>query len=120
LSKTRRSLSDSDFDIADVDVPPVLEGLVVDGSGGIYRIETPEGTLRCEIRGRLRKHLSYAQTSNTPSRNSVQRVKVHSHDPVAVGDRVRVLITGRGTGMIEEIVARAGGAFARRDSEAGQ
>jgi ribosome biogenesis GTPase len=120
LSKTRRSVTDSDFDIDDVDVPPLLEGLVVDGSRGIYRVETPEGALRCEIRGRLRKQLSYAQTSTTASRNSVQRVKVHTHDPVAVGDRVRVLVTGRSTGMIEEIVARAGGAFARRDPEAGQ
>ena len=115
MSKTRRSLSDSDFDSADIDVPSLLEGLVVDGSRGIYRVETPEGAFRCEIRGRLRKQLSYAQAGNTPSRNSVQRVKVHTHDPVAVGDRVRVFVTGRGRGIIEEVVARAGGAFAERD-----
>ena len=120
MSKTRRSVLDSDADMDEVDVSPLSEGLVVDGSRGIYRVETPEGALRCEIRGRLRKQLSYARTSNTTSRNSVQRVKVHNHDPVAVGDRVRVLVTGRGTGMIEEVVARAGGAFARRDPEAGQ
>ncbi len=120
MSKTRRSVPDIDADMAEVDIPPVVEGLVVDGSRGIYRVETPEGTVRCEIRGRLRKQLSYAQTSGTPSRNSVQRVKVHDHDPVAVGDRVRVLVIGRGTGMIEEIVARGGGAFARRDPDAGQ
>lgn len=120
LSKTRRVVADDDADVAEIDVSPLLEGLVVDGNRGIYRVETPEGALRCEIRGRLRKQLSYAQTSGTPFRNSVQRVKVHTHDPVAVGDRVRVLVTGRGAGMIEEIIARAGGAFARRDPEAGQ
>ncbi|MHB8645048.1 MAG: ribosome small subunit-dependent GTPase A [Thermomicrobiales bacterium] len=120
MSKTRRSVSEIDADVTEVDVSPLLEGLVVDGSRGIYRVETPEGALRCEIRGRLRKQLSYAQTSGTAFRNSVQRVKVHTHDPVAVGDRVRVRVTGRGSGMIEEIIARAGGAFTRRDPDAGQ
>jgi len=120
LSKTRRSVPDSDTDTPDRDVSPLLEGLVVDGSRGIYRVETAEGMLRCEIRGRLRKQLHYANTSGTTFRNSVQRVKVHTHDPVAVGDRVRVLVTGQGTGMVEEVIARAGGAFTRRDPDAGQ
>ncbi len=119
MSKTRRSVSEIDADIPDDDVS-LLEGLVVDGSRGIYRVETPEGNLRCEIRGRLRKQLSYAKTSGTTFRNSVQRVKVHDHDPVAVGDRVRVRVTGRGTGMIEEVVTRGGGAFTRRDPDVGQ
>ncbi|HEY8291236.1 MAG TPA: ribosome small subunit-dependent GTPase A [Thermomicrobiales bacterium] len=120
MSKTRRSVPAIDTDMTEVDEDPFLEGLVVDGSRGIYRVETPEGALRCEIRGRLRKQLSYAQTSGTKFRNSVQRVKVHTHDPVAVGDRVRVLVTGHGTGMIEEIVTRGAGAFTRRDPDAGQ
>lgn len=111
MSKTRRSLSDGDFDIADIDESVFLEGLVVDGSRGAYRVETPEGMLRCEFRGRLRKQLSYARTSTTASGNSVQRVKVHNDDPVAVGDRVRVLVTGRGRGMIEEVIARARGGW---------
>jgi ribosome biogenesis GTPase len=34
-----------------------------------------------------------------------------------VGDRVRILVTGRGAGVIEEVVARAGGAFTRRDPD---
>ncbi len=120
MSKTRRAVPDSDTDVTDGSPPPLSEGLVVDGSRGIYRVETPEGMLRCEIRGRLRKQLHYANSSGTTFRNSVQRVKVHHHDPVAVGDRVRVLVTGQGTGMIEEVVARAGGAFTRRDPDAGQ
>jgi hypothetical protein len=114
LSKTRRSVPAIDADVSEVGEDSFLEGLVVDCSRGIYRVETPEGALRCEIPGWLRKQLSYAQTSGPVFRNSVQRVKVHTHDPVAVGDRVRVLVTGRGTGMIEEIVARAGGTFTRR------
>ncbi len=100
--------------------PALLEGLVVDGSRGIYNVETPGRVLRCEIRGRLRKQLSYAKSGGTTFRNSVQRVKVHHHDPVAVGDRVRVLVTGDDTGMIEEVVERAKGTFTRRDPQPGQ
>jgi ribosome biogenesis GTPase len=39
------------------------------------------------------------------------------HDPVAVGDRVRILPTGGASGVIEQVVARAGGAFSRRDPD---
>lgn len=120
LSKTRHTAPDFDSGIPDDTEPALLEGLVTDGSRGIYRVETASGFLRCEIRGRLRKQLYYAKTSGTTFRNSVQRVKVQHHDPVAVGDRVRVLVTGRGEGMIEEIIERAGGGFSRRDPQAGQ
>jgi hypothetical protein len=106
LSKTRRFVPDIDDDMTEIDVSPAVEGLVVDGSRGMYRVETPEGTLRCEIRGWLRKQFAYAQTSGAPPRDSVQRAKARDHAPVAVGDRVRVLVTGRGTGMIEEIAMR--------------
>ncbi len=120
MSKTRRSEREFVADSEDLGASTVLEGLVVDGSRGIYRVETPDGPLRCEIRGRLRKQLYYAQSTSTTFRKSVQRVKVSHHDPVAVGDRVRVLATGGGAGVIEEVIERAGGAFARRDPEAGQ
>ncbi len=96
----------------------LAEGLIVDGSRGQYRVETPLGTLTCTIRGRLRKQLVYP-TSHS-GRKSVQKVRVKEHDPVAVGDRVRVLPTGATTGVIEEVVARAGGAFTRGDPQPGQ
>ena len=76
--------------------------------------------MRCEIRGRLRKQLYYARSTGTTFRKSVQRVKVSHHDPVAVGDRVRVLAMGDGAGVIEEVIERAGGTFSRRDPQAGQ
>ncbi len=101
--------------------PPLIEGLVVDANRGQYRVETPDGHLLCQLRGRLRKELVYAKSVNTSARKSVKDVKVRGHDPVAVGDRVRVLPTGVGAGVIEEIVARAGaGAFTRRDPGKGQ
>lgn len=98
----------------------LLEGLITDGSRGMYRVETSEGALLCTIRGRLRKQLVYAKSDNTSLRRSVRDVKVKTHDPVAVGDRVRVLPSGDGNGVIEEVVARAGGSFSRRDPGKGQ
>ena len=93
------------------------DGLIVDGSRGLYVVETTEGVLRCVIRGKLRKDLEYG--SRGGAGRQVKRVNVRQHDPVAVGDRVRVLPTGGGEGVIEEILARAGGAFTRRDPNAG-
>jgi ribosome biogenesis GTPase len=97
---------------------PLAEGLIVDGSRGQYRVETPAGVLTCTIRGRLRKQLAYPTSAS--ARKSVQKVTIKDKDPVAIGDRVRVLPTGGGTGVIEEVVARAGGAFTRADPEAGR
>ena len=96
----------------------LLEGLVVDGSRGQYRVETTAGTVTCVIRGRLRKQLIYPTSQST--RKGVRKVEVKVHDPVAVGDRVRVLLTGGGTGVIEEVVARAGAAFTRGDADPGR
>ena len=93
----------------------LVEGLIIDGSRGLYRVRTSDGDLLCTIRGRLRKELSYGESANT--RKAVRKVTVKPHDPVAVGDRVRALPTGGGSGVIEEVVARAGGAFSRRDPD---
>lgn len=103
--------------IAPAPKPGLLEGLIVDGSRGIYRVETAEGPFSCTIRGKLRKELIYAESDNTSARKSVKRVKTQRHDPVAVGDKVRVLPTGGGGGVIEEVVARAGGSFTRGDPD---
>jgi ribosome biogenesis GTPase len=90
-----------------------IEGLIVDGSRGLYFVATDSGRIACTIRGRLRKELEYATSSST--RKRVQAAKIKAHDPVAVGDRVRLLQTGEGTGVIEEVIAREGGAFTRSD-----
>lgn len=95
----------------------LAEGLIVDGSRGLYRVETPGGVLRCTIRGKLRKDIEYG--SRGGAGRQAKRVTVRDHDPVAIGDRVRILPTGGDTGVIEQVVARAGGAFTRRDPNAG-
>ncbi len=96
-------------------IPPTghIEGLIVDGSRGLYYVATDAGRIACTIRGRLRKDLEYAAGSSR--RKRVQVAKIKAHDPVAVGDRVRLLQTGGGTGVIEEVIAREGGAFIRSD-----
>lgn len=98
--------------------PHLVEGMVIEGSRGLYRVETLEGLLLCTIRGRLRKQLEYP--SSAAAHKRVQKAVVKEHDPVAVGDRVRVLPTGGGNGVIEEVVARAGGSFARPDPDTGR
>ncbi len=95
----------------------LVEGLIVDGSRGQYRVETPQGSFLCTIRGRLRKELEYPES--TGARRSVRKVKVREKDPVAIGDRVALLPTGGGAGVIERVLARAGGAFTRGDPDPG-
>ncbi|HEU5348798.1 MAG TPA: hypothetical protein VFU63_09325, partial [Ktedonobacterales bacterium] len=70
----------------------LIEGLIVDGSRGIYSVETPGGIVSCTIRGKLRKDLEYSSRGGVG--RQVKRVNVRQHDPVAVGDRVRILPTG--------------------------
>jgi ribosome biogenesis GTPase len=95
----------------------LVEGLIVDGSRGQYRVETPQGSFLCTIRGRLRKELEYPES--TGARRSVRKVKVREKDPVAIGDRVALLPTSGGGGVIERVLARAGGAFTRGDPDPG-
>ncbi len=96
----------------------LVEGMIIEGNRGLYRVETPAGALLCTIRGRLRKQLEYPISATAHKR--VQKAVVKEHDPVAVGDRVRVLPTGGGNGVIEAVVARAGGSFARADPDDGK
>lgn len=91
--------------------PSLVEGTVLDGGRGQYRVQTADVTLICDLRGKLRKDLLYAISPSW--RHKARRANVKARDPLAVGDRVRVLPTGGGRGMIEEIVPRAAGAFSR-------
>jgi ribosome biogenesis GTPase len=95
----------------------LLEGLIVDGSRGQYRVETQQGDFLCTIRGKLRKELEYPES--TGARQSVRKVKVREKDPVAIGDRVALLPTSGGAGVIERVLARSGGSFTRGDPDPG-
>jgi ribosome biogenesis GTPase len=89
----------------------------MDGSRGQYHVETLQGSYLCTIRGKLRKELEYPES--TGARRSVRKVKVREKDPVAIGDRVALLPTGGGAGVIERVLARSGGAFTRGDPDPG-
>ena len=99
-------------------VTPLVEGMIVEANRGQYRVDTPDGVLLCTLRGRLRKQLLYARSPNL--RHKVRRANVQARDPVAVGDRVRVLPLGGGKGIVEEIAARDSGTFTREDAMMGQ
>jgi ribosome biogenesis GTPase len=96
----------------------LVEGMVIDGNRGQYRVETADGVLLCTLRGKLRKELIHPISHNVLQK--ARRVNTKARAPVAVGDRVRVLRTGDGKGIIEEILARSGGAFTREDSDVGR
>jgi ribosome biogenesis GTPase len=116
-SDTTSTLRSADSLATDA-APGLAEGMIIEGSRGLYQVETPAGVVLCTIRGRLRKQLEYPSSATAHKR--VQKAVVKEHDPVAVGDRVRVLPTGGGKGVIEEVIARAGGSFARADPDAGK
>jgi ribosome biogenesis GTPase / thiamine phosphate phosphatase len=96
----------------------LVEGVVIDGNRGQYRVETTDGVLLCTLRGKLRKDLIHPISHNVLQK--ARRVNMKARAPVAVGDRVRVLPSGDGKGIIEEILARTGGAFTREDSDVGR
>ncbi len=118
MKSERRALSEKQTKQNFPSATGLLEGTVVDGRRGQYWVETPQGTLRCRLRGRLRKQLLYAQSSSLPGttlRHKVRRANVRARDPLAVGDRVRVRRLEDGQGQIEEILERRAGAFVRED-----
>src|SRR5688572_19679663 len=64
-----------------------LEGRAVHKSSNDLRVDTPEGILRCSLRGRLR--------GKSPDRS-----------PVVVGDRVEVSRGSESEGVLERILPR--------------
>ncbi len=97
---------------------PLLEGLITNGSRGRYQVETASGAFWCVLRGRLRKELIYPESAS--ARRAAHRVTVREGDPVAIGDRVWLLPTGAGEGVIERIAPRVGAALARQDPNPGR
>ncbi|HEX6607548.1 MAG TPA: hypothetical protein VF276_11605, partial [Chloroflexia bacterium] len=78
--------------VSPVDAGPasdLVEGMVIDGNRGQYRVETPDGVVLCTLRGKLRKDLIHPISHNVLQK--ARRVNTKARAPVAVGDRVRVL-----------------------------
>lgn len=72
-----------------------MHGLVIRSQSGFYTVVTENGSIICQLRGRLKQGLRIS-------------------DVVAVGDQVELSVLDDGTGVIEEILPRKN-LFARMD-----
>jgi len=64
-----------------------LQGLIIRAQSGFFTVETGEGPVVCQLRGRLKRG-------------------PRTGDLAAIGDRVRITVQEDGSGMIEEIKER--------------
>ena len=65
----------------------ILSGLIIRAQSGFFTVETGEGPVVCQLRGRLKQGK-------------------RTGDLVAIGDRVRVTVLEDGSGVIEEVEER--------------
>jgi ribosome biogenesis GTPase len=108
------SLSNDTAGISKGDVP----GVVIRAGRGLYIVQTDSGrVIPCRLRGNLKKNLTYPESVNRAHR--VEKVKKRREtDPMAVGDRVEIVVdeTGR-TGVIEVILPRRAALSRRSGNE---
>jgi len=90
---------------------------VSDDEGVVYKkstsicfvrpLRSPERVIPCAVSSRLRKELVYPTAAPSSLRRRVRQVKELDHsDPLAVGDVVRFVDAGSGSGVIVEILPR--------------
>lgn len=87
--------------------PETAQGIVVRAGRGRYIVHTDSGRiLPCQLRGNLKKNLTYPESPNR--RQRVERAKKRREtDPIAVGDRVDIRVEeGGGSGVIEVVQPR--------------
>jgi len=86
------------------------EGVVYKKSTNIYFVRpasTPDRLIPCSLPGRLRKDRVYPAAAPSSLRRRSRQVKELDHgDPLAVGDAVRYVEAGSGSGVIVEILPR--------------
>lgn len=96
------------------------DGIVTRAGRGLYTVQTDGGRVAtCQLRGNLKKTLTYPQSGNRHQR--VERVrKLRETDPIAVGDRVTIsygeeetAAAGQQRAVIESVQPRRA-ALARR------
>jgi len=66
---------------------PLVDGLIVTAQSGLFEVETPQGLVTAQLRGRLKE-------SRAPT------------DLAALGDRVKVRLLDHGKAVIEEVAPR--------------
>ena len=83
------------------------QGVVFRKNLGQYTVHTGGQDIACVLSSRLRKQLIYPTADPSSLRHTVQKVREIEHiDPVAIGDSVRFVDAGDGSGMITEILPR--------------
>ena len=74
---------------------------------GHYTVHTHGREIECVLSSLLHKQLIYPSADPTSLRRAVQAVQTIKHvDPLAIGDHVRYLEAGNGSGMIIEVMPR--------------
>ncbi len=82
-------------------------GVVCRKSLGKYHVSVNGDMLECDLSTMLRKELVYPTADPNSVRRRVQKVKVNKHvDPLAIGDRVRLIPAPKGSGLIVERLPR--------------
>lgn len=82
-------------------------GIVFRKTLGHYSVRVNGRELDCVLSSLLHKQLIYPTADPTSLRHKVQEVRDLDHvDPVAIGDRVRYVEAGDGSGMILEVLPR--------------
>ncbi|HTX92516.1 MAG TPA: ribosome small subunit-dependent GTPase A [Anaerolineales bacterium] len=95
------------------------QGIVVRKNVSTCHVRTDGRVLPCAVSSQLRKQLYYSGDNPNLRHHSVRAVRELDHvDPLAVGDMVRFVDAGDGTGMIVEVLPRRN-RLARRDPAPG-
>ena len=89
------------------DAPP-LSGVVFKKELGAYYLRADDQIIACTLSSKLRKRLVYptADRSSLGHRSVLEVKGIRELDPVAVGDVVRFVAAGDGTGVIMEVEPR--------------
>jgi ribosome biogenesis GTPase len=83
------------------------QGVVFRKTLGHYTVRANGREIDCVLSSLLRKQLIYPTADPTSLRHRVRAVReVEYIDPVAIGDHVRFIDAGDGTGMINEVLPR--------------
>src|SRR5512145_271767 len=82
-------------------------GVVFRKTTGHYTVRTNGRELDCVLSSLIHKQLIYPTADPTSLRHTVREVREIEHvDPIAIGDRVRVVHAGEERGVIVEILPR--------------
>ncbi|HLZ09037.1 MAG TPA: ribosome small subunit-dependent GTPase A [Chloroflexota bacterium] len=93
--------------VVERDVHALFQGLVVRKSQGAYAVEVGDRLVPCGISNQLRKQLIYPLADPGSRHHRVDRVaQIGVIDPIAIGDIIRFVDAGDGTGVIHEVMPR--------------